>query len=101
MSAIRAALLAFLLAGAVVPATADDDDEHDRVRAMMERGEVLPLSAILEIVAREAPGEVIEVDLDEDDGEVIYEIEVLNERGRVLEIEIDAVTGEVLEIEED
>lgn len=99
MSAIRAALLALVLVGA--PSAAWADDDHDRVRAMVESGEVLPLPAILEIVAREAPGEVIEVDLDEDDGDVIYEIEVLTPRGRVLEIEIDARTGEILEIEED
>ncbi|HRO03154.1 MAG TPA: PepSY domain-containing protein, partial [Terricaulis sp.] len=75
----RRLLLAALLAGlafAPAPAAADDDD-HDRARAAVSRRDALPLTRILEIAQRVAPGEVVEVDLDDDDGRLVYEIETL------------------------
>ena len=37
----------------------------------------------------------------DDDGYLIYELEVLTRRGIVLEIEVDARTGRILDVEED
>ena len=42
------------------PAWADSD--HDRARAALVAGEVLPLPAVLERVGREHPGQVLAVD---------------------------------------
>jgi len=44
---------------------------------------------------------VLEIELDEDHGRTIYEIELLDEQGRVLELEVDAATGEILQQEYD
>lgn len=62
---------------------------------------ILPLSKILGIVRASVPGEVIDVDLDDDDGLFIYEIEVLTPDGRKIEMKVDAAQGTVLETEED
>lgn len=61
----------------------------------------LPLARILAIAQAEVPGEVIEVDLDEDDGIEIYELSILTSAGRKIEMEIDARTGRILDVEED
>jgi uncharacterized membrane protein YkoI len=63
----------------------------------------LPLNRILEIARHAVPGEVIDVELDQDDdpGEVAYEVSILTPDGRAVEIKIDARTGTVIEIEED
>ena len=59
----------------------------------------LPLARILTIVKADTPGEVIDVDYDEDDHK--YEITVLTPAGRSIELEIDARTGTILDREED
>lgn len=85
-------ILAFLLAA---PALADDD--HDRAREALARGEIMPLSRILAVVEREVGGRVIEIDFDRDDGRYVYDIEVVSSDGRLMELKIDAATGAVLE----
>lgn len=91
-------LLALLLAA---PALADDD--HDRAREALARGEILPLSRILAVVEQEVGGRVIEIDLDRDDGRYVYEVEAVSRDGRLVELSIDAATGAILDrdIEDD
>ena len=107
----------WLLAGCVMLAMAgpafadwddgdDDDDDYDQrdqevVWDARKRGEILPLEVILGSVLQRYPGEVLKLELDDDDGYLIYELEVLTRRGIVLEMEVDARTGHILEIEED
>lgn len=62
---------------------------------------LLPLARILEIARGRVPGEVIDVDFDEDDGVAEYEVEILTPAGRKIEIRIDAHRGSVLEVEGD
>lgn len=61
----------------------------------------LPLARILAIAQAEVPGEVIEVELDEDDGVEIYEIAILTPAGRKIDMEIDARSGRIIDVEED
>ncbi|WP_370231376.1 PepSY domain-containing protein [Marinobacter nauticus] len=80
-------------------ACADDDDEWRRLHHEVEAGRIKPLSEILDSLARDWRGDVIDVDIEKDDGEILYEIELLGPEGQVVEFEINARTGEVLEIE--
>ena len=94
------ALLFFALGS--TPSAAGDQTEQAQARAALQRGEILPLSRILAIAEKHAPGDVIKVKLEqEDNGRFEYELKVLSRTGRILEIELDARTGAVLEIEED
>lgn len=100
MSTLFARIKRLLLALLLLPAiAAGDDDDHERARRLMARGEILPLSAILQSAAQIQPGRVIEVDLDRDDGIWVYELEVLDERGRAWELEFDARTGRLIKRE--
>ncbi|HEY6642057.1 PepSY domain-containing protein [Povalibacter sp.] len=96
-------VLGAIIALGVSSSVADDAVELDRdsIRQALKRGEALPLVRILAIAQQAVPGEVIEVELERDDGKLIYEIKVLTTKGRVREIEIDARTGSVLAIEDD
>ncbi len=80
-------------------ACADDDDDWRRLHHEVEAGRIKPLSEILDSLARDWRGDVIDVDIEKDDGEILYEIELLGPEGQVVEFEINARTGEVLEIE--
>lgn len=45
------------------------------------------------------PGEVLEVEIDEDDVPITYEFKILTSQGRVIELELDAQSGRILEQE--
>ena len=95
-----AALVALSLAWATSALALDvDQDEALRLR---QSGEVLSFQAILRQADERYPGaRLLEAELDDDDGEFIYEIELLTGDGVVRELEIDARTGRVLEDEVD
>lgn len=97
----KLALLLCLLVSA--PALAQDPPVPDFERAedAMLRGEILPLAEILERLAAVQPGRVIEVELEVEDGVLIYEIELISPDGRILEVDINAATGDILSFEED
>ena len=71
----------------------DRDRDQDLARNALQRGEVMPIARILELVAQHLPGDVIEVQLDERRGRLEYEIKVLTRSGRVRELVLDARTG--------
>ncbi|SET03365.1 PepSY domain-containing protein [Thorsellia anophelis] len=73
--------------------------EQEMVRDAVRRGEILPLKQILELVNAEFDGDIIEIELDEDDDEWVYEIKVLTPQNRILEIEIDARKGRILDVD--
>jgi uncharacterized membrane protein YkoI len=73
------------------------DRDHDRARSALLHGQILPLTEILDRVQAEAPGRFLEVELDDDDGLLIYEIKVMDDRGRITRLEVDAATGHILD----
>jgi len=62
------------------------------------RGEILPLTQILDIAQQYAPGEVIEVKYKRGP---LYKIKMLQANGRVLEVKLDARTGDLIELDYD
>jgi hypothetical protein len=86
--------LALLPGLAVLPVRADSD--HERAREAVARGEVLPLGTVLQRLERSHPGQVLEVELERDDGRWIYEIKLLQAGGRLMKLEVDARSAEVL-----
>lgn len=90
--------LALLLAIGAAPATqAGDDRDHERARQAVAAGEVLPLGTVLAEVERQYPGQVMEVELERDDGLWIYEIKVLRPGGALLKLKVDGRSGSVLD----
>lgn len=75
----------------------EDDDNHDMDE--IQQGELISIEKAIEIALGLTGGGVVEdIDLDEDDGSYIYEIEIVND-GIEYDLEIDAVTGKVLTFE--
>ena len=92
-------LVITLLFVIVVPMIALADDDHEQARQLKELGHILPLEKILKAAQAEHPGRVIEVELDDDDGRYVYEIELLDEHGEVWELYFDASTGKLIKRE--
>ncbi|GBF59322.1 hypothetical protein PbB2_03017 [Candidatus Phycosocius bacilliformis] len=61
----------------------------------------LPFLQIQAIALAAVPGDVVQVDLEEDHGRDIYEFKILTAQGRVIELELDAATGRILKREAD
>lgn len=98
----RASLfLATLLAALLPVMQVAADDDHERARAALERGEVLPLAEILERVKGQLAGEVIATEFDREDGRWVYELKLIDPGGRVVELEVDAADGRILRSELD
>lgn len=92
---LRLATLLVLLAGAALPPARADSD-HDRARAALQAGQVLPLKTVLERLEREHPGQVLEVELEPEHGRWVYEVRLLQDDGRLVKLELDAGTGTLL-----
>lgn len=80
-------------------AGASDRRDQERARAAVQAGEVLPLPTLLERLQRAHPGQVLELELERDDGRWIYEVKLLQADGRLLKLAVDAATGQVLDAE--
>ena len=95
-------ILIVLAVGLVgLAAASSGHGDHERAREAVQQGEILPLERILERVRGEFDGEMLEVELEEEDhapfdGRLVYEIKMLAADGAVTELYYDARTGELL-----
>jgi len=90
-------LALFLALMALPGAQASDLRDHERARAALQAGEVLPLPTLLDKLNRTHPGQVLELELERDDGRWVYEVKLLQADGRLLKLALDAGTGQVIE----
>jgi uncharacterized membrane protein YkoI len=83
---------------AMAPAWSDGKGkgDHERARQAVKAGEVMPLPALLERLQRTHPGQVLEIELEQEKGRWIYEVKLLQGGGGLSKLELDARTGEVL-----
>jgi uncharacterized membrane protein YkoI len=94
---------AVFVAAATCVANADDDDldlRHDGADRAMQgaaSGEFMPLATILTSIREKFPGEVVETEFENDDGQFYYEFHILGPDGRIIEIKVDARTGGFLD----
>ncbi|MES2291383.1 MAG: PepSY domain-containing protein [Pseudomonadota bacterium] len=71
--------------------------DHDIARQAVLRREVLPLPRILKLAGTYQPGDVIEIELKNKDGVILYDVDVLVSTGEVRDLKIDARTGKLLQ----
>lgn len=75
--------------------------DYEFAREAVERGQILPLAEVLARLQTQHPGRVVEVELEQDDDMLIYEVELVTTDGRLIEVEIDATSGQILALDED
>jgi len=73
----------------------------DKVWELKQSGKIMPLEDLIKQVRRDYPGRIIEIELDDDDGRYVYELELVDENGVVWDLDVDAKTGQVLKYEQD
>lgn len=103
-------LVAFTLTAALcmtTSATAGSSKEQRRaeeaktIRTAVERGQLIALPRILALAHQRVKGDVVKVELEHEEGRLLYEIKILTGNGRVREVKLDARTGALIEIEDD
>lgn len=99
----RPALFALAVTATVLAGARGAGGEHERARDAVAEGRILPLSAILDRMARNLRGDLLEVELERadagnggDDAGYRYEITVLAPNGDVTVLIYDAATGRQL-----
>lgn len=99
MNLIVGGLVALVLAVCAGPALSGDND-HDRVRIAVERGELKPLQDILVAVRDRLPGEIAGVKAERKNGRWFYEFRVAGQRGRLYDVYVDGLTADIARIKE-
>ena len=98
-SIMRVMFAAFMILSPLHVVMADDD--YIEARRLLDSGEILSLEVVLKNVRQTFPGKVLEVELEKEDEQIVYEIEILGSNGVIKEIYIDAKTGKLLLTKED
>lgn len=78
----------------------DRDDDSDDDKNIDPSKATIDVKKVEEIALKEFAGTITDLELDEDDGRLIYEIEVKNDK-KEADFDIDATTGEILEMDID
>jgi uncharacterized membrane protein YkoI len=71
-------------------------DEHDEAYELRRAGDILPLEVIVDKAKAIQPGKLLEVELENEHGQPVYEIELYGADGKYHELKLDAKTGKLL-----
>jgi uncharacterized membrane protein YkoI len=97
----RRTLIAATLLWALPSFARADDVGPEVAKRLLSEGRIRPLAEIVDAVRSKVPGELMEVELELEDGVYVYDVKLLGPNGRVQEVEADAATGKILKIEDD
>jgi uncharacterized membrane protein YkoI len=90
-------LLPVLVAGTIsLQARASEEISQAQVRELVAAGEILPLETILERFPPQTYGKLLDLEVERDDGAIIYEFEFLRGDGHIVEIKVDARDASLL-----
>jgi hypothetical protein len=93
---------AFFCAVSLSPNVAARDLNQDEALQLRKSGKLMSLDSLLQTVRQRYPdARLLEAELENEDGKLIYELEVLTDKGNVRELELDAGTGALLKDEEE
>lgn len=89
---ISAAVLVSVLGSGVAIAGMN----HNEIFELRQSGQILSMEDVLQQARAIQPGQLIEAELEREDGSYVYELKIIDEQGRLHKLELDAKTGEVL-----
>lgn len=98
-TATHRGLLSLAVLGIVLALPLQAESDSERARLLKQQGKILPLEQVIAAAMAVKPGQILETELEEDDGRFVYELEILDEAGQVWELELDAATAELIELD--
>ena len=96
---MRGILQTVLLFSFFIGGTVWADEDHERARELVKSGEIMPLEQLLQKVLNKELGKLrlLEAELEREEGRLVYELELVDEKGVVRELLFDAKTGEAFD----
>lgn len=91
-------LMALLLAFCLSPGAALAGDDHERALEALREGRILPVEAILDAARKDFGGDVLDIELEDEDEGFVYEIKLIADDGRIMKLDYDAATGQLLRV---
>jgi uncharacterized membrane protein YkoI len=85
----------FILLLLLTPVFADDKGERG-VRRSYQTGKILSLQEVQAMVKDKLPGDIVETEVETEDGMTIYEFKIINKNGRRYDVYVDASNGEII-----
>jgi len=85
--------------GEIVKVEADDDENDDVSQAELAKQAKITKEEASEKALEQVPGTVTEVELDDENGLVVYDVEINAEDGTQQSVEVDAKTGKIVNVE--
>lgn len=64
-------------------------------------GQRISMEQAVQIAQQQVPGQVMHVDLDMENGILVYEVFILTMYNKIYEVEVNAKTGRIVNIEEE
>ncbi|WP_370221820.1 PepSY domain-containing protein [Cytobacillus sp.] len=86
------------LDGKVISFNKERDDDNDQSEKEVYGENIISEQKAIEIAEKEVNGTMKEIEIDEDDGQILYEVELQTKKGEA-DVDIDAETGKVLKVE--
>lgn len=84
------ALLTLILLSTVLATPALAGDDHDQARDLYSRGDIQGLGAVLRRAGANTPGDVVGIDLVQQDGAWVYRLDILGSDGHRRTVEVNA-----------
>lgn len=78
---------------------ASDEVSREEIRKLVQQGKLLSLDAMMKLYPVEEYGNLIDLEVESDDGIIIYKLKFLRGDGQVIEMKIDARNGRLLKME--
>lgn len=78
---------------------ASNDLSEGHIRELVKQGQILPLETILKKFENRVQGRLLDLEVENEHGQIVYELEFLRKDGYVHEIKIDAASGELIDEE--
>ena len=75
--------------------------DHDMAKQLRDAKQIKPLEMILQQYSKQYPSRILEVELETEHEQFIYEIELLDRQGIVWKLKIDAIKGTLLTKQKD
>src|SRR5574341_157579 len=94
---------AVMLIAAVLAVTGSawSDSDEGKKKAEMAAAAKVPIDQAIKAASDKAPGKVIEAELENKHGKIVWEIEVVTAEGKTVEVHVDADSGAVIDTEEE
>ncbi|MBM7607734.1 putative membrane protein YkoI [Lysinibacillus composti] len=85
--------------GEIVKVEADDDENDDFSQADLAKQAKITKDEASENALEQVPGTVTEVELDDENGLVVYDVEINAKDGTQQSVKVDAKTGKIVNVE--